>query len=71
MEDSGPGLEEDYLLRLVSGETVTQSTGIGLSNIQERIKMVFGESYGIHIESRKGIGTKVKVLIPLQKGAQN
>lgn len=70
VEDSGPGLEEDYLLRLVSGETVTKSTGIGLSNIQERMKMVFGEAYGIQLESQKGIGTKVKVLIPLQKGAQ-
>ncbi len=70
VEDSGPGLEEDYLLRLVSRETVTKSTGIGLSNIQERMKMVFGEAYGIQLESQKGIGTKVKVLIPLQKGAQ-
>jgi two-component system, sensor histidine kinase YesM len=70
VEDSGPGLEENYLLRLVSGETVTKSTGIGLSNIQERMKMVFGEAYGIQLESQKGIGTKVKVLIPLQKGAQ-
>ncbi|WP_337870656.1 hypothetical protein [Hominilimicola sp.] len=36
----------------------------GLSNVNQRIKIIFGDSYGIHVESTVGVGTDVYVTIP-------
>jgi two-component system sensor histidine kinase YesM len=41
--------------------------GIGLKNIDERIKLYFGKQYGISIESQKNIGTTVSVTVPIIK----
>jgi two-component system sensor histidine kinase YesM len=37
----------------------------GLSNVNERIKLKYGQRYGIHIDSTYGEGTKVTLLLPL------
>ena len=39
--------------------------GIALKNVCRRIKLLFGERYGIHISSIVGIGTKVEVVLPI------
>ncbi|WP_431800480.1 cache domain-containing sensor histidine kinase [Halobacillus andaensis] len=62
--DNGPGIEENKLEGIYRGEIRSKSSGIGLNNINERIKMMFGDAYGITIESEVGIGTKVKILLP-------
>ena len=41
--------------------------GIGLKNVDERIKLYFGEDYGLEIDSRKNMGTKVTMCIPIVK----
>ena len=38
--------------------------GIALSNVNNRIKLVFGEDYGINILSEKGAGTDVEITLP-------
>lgn len=38
--------------------------GFGLANVNERIRMNFGMEYGMTIESEKGVGTKVSIVIP-------
>jgi two-component system sensor histidine kinase YesM len=37
---------------------------IGLNNVDERLKLAFGEGYGLAVESVKGSYTKVSVLLP-------
>ncbi|WP_246246162.1 sensor histidine kinase [Paenibacillus lemnae] len=64
VEDNGPGMSEEFLQRMMKGEVKTRGTGIGLMNIRDRIKLTFGEQYGIEVESTSGVGTKVRVLIP-------
>ncbi|MBW7477625.1 histidine kinase [Paenibacillus oenotherae] len=39
--------------------------GIGLPNVHRRISLMFGEAYGLRIESRQGEGTTVIIAIPL------
>lgn len=39
---------------------------IGLYNVQERIRLRYGEGYGLFIESKPGAGTKVEVRLPLR-----
>ena len=69
--DSGKGMTEEETRRLqkkIEGEietTGSSGNGIGLKNVQDRIKISFGEEYGISIASMKDCYTKVIVKIPL------
>lgn len=49
-------------------ELPSSGEGIGILNIDRRIKLVFGETYGIHIESKENMGAIVKLLLPCEKG---
>lgn len=40
-------------------------TGIGLKNINQRLRMKYGSTYGITISSTEGIGTQIKLRIPI------
>lgn len=42
-------------------------TGIGMSNVQDRIQLLYGAAYGVTIDSKLGEGTKVKIRLPLLK----
>jgi two-component system, sensor histidine kinase YesM len=39
--------------------------GIGIQNVDERIKLLYGEKYGVTIASNPGEGTRVKIRLPL------
>lgn len=62
--DNGPGMDKQYLEQLHLETYESKGTGLGLKNIRERIRFLFGEPYGITIESEKGKGTKVIIKIP-------
>nr|WP_283248180.1 sensor histidine kinase [Bacillus sp. FJAT-50079] len=62
--DNGPGMEEETIQTIYEGKIRSKGSGIGLFNINERIKLMFGNEYGIHIESKKGSGTKVVITLP-------
>lgn len=71
--DTGKGIGQDELERMKAklhmeySERVKNSLegkNIGLSNINNRIKLLFGEGYGVEIESQLGNGTTVIVKIP-------
>lgn len=69
--DAGCGMSEEEvtnLYRKINGELEASGgsgNGIGLKNVQDRIKMNFGERYGIEIASRLGCYTKIMVRIPM------
>src|SRR5690606_3846300 len=54
LSDNGPGMDESYLRKIEKGNYEPKGTGLGLKNINERIKILFGESYGLTIKSEKG-----------------
>ena len=68
--DEGMGMEESTLNRLkrqIAGEEPPRSgsgNGIGLKNVHDRIRLSFGEEYGLRVESKPGIGTTVMVVFP-------
>jgi two-component system sensor histidine kinase YesM len=68
IEDNGIGLNGEQLealqLRL---NRLEPSEHIGLQNVQERIQLFYGSSYGLTIESVKEQGTKVIVRLPISK----
>lgn len=68
VSDDGIGIEKDALdeLNKTLSETsfTNEKSHTGLSNVNQRIKIIFGDSYGIHVESTVGVGTDVYVTIP-------
>lgn len=69
VSDDGKGMDAAQLRGLrerVYGQLPLgpSGRGIGLRNVHERIKLQFGESYGLRIESRPGEGTTVELSIP-------
>lgn len=72
--DMGKGMDEEQLKKVQQGiEKGTagddNSEGIGLSNIHERIRLMYGEPYGVEIYSREGCYTKVVLTIRVDGGA--
>lgn len=70
--DFGIGMTEEELSALlfhindINGHEPPTRTSIGLKNIQERLYVFFGKEYRIQIESKKDIGTTVKVPIKIK-----
>ncbi|BDG36140.1 cache domain-containing sensor histidine kinase [Saccharococcus caldoxylosilyticus] len=67
VEDDGPGMNPKIIEQIKEGKTKTRGKGIGLANIDERIKLSYGEKYGVHIESDPLKGTKVIVTLPYDR----
>jgi len=66
--DNGRGIEEKRLQQIISELNIrSDESSIGLKNVQERIKLKFGEAYGISIESKIGEYTCIKICIPAVK----
>ena len=62
--DDGVGMDKDTHDNCMAS-TGKGLSGIGLSNVQQRIQKSFGEEYGISIESEKCVGTKVRLVLPI------
>ena len=64
VSDNGPGMSEETLKKLKSMEIESKGFGIGLKNINERIKLIFGEQFGLSFESQLNEGTIVSIQLP-------
>lgn len=64
--DNGMGIpEEEVEFLLTDTKRVhKKGSGVGLVNVNNRIKILFGEQYGLHIESELDEGTTVSIKIP-------
>jgi len=63
VSDNGVGMSNEQAESILTNK----SNGYGVKNVNERIKLYYGEQYQLKIESEIGIGTKVKVTIPIRK----
>ena len=67
IEDDGIGISKERLLQVNDGIQKKVLTGkdiYGLYNVNERIRLNFGEEYGISVQSIYGEGTMVQVVLP-------
>lgn len=63
--DDGEGLHGKVIDLSVEEEPKKRGiTGIGLSNIHRRIQMIYGEEYGLHIDTEVEMGFKITLRIP-------
>ena len=64
VEDNGVGMSDQMLDEVNNGLSNQALHKYGLYNINQRIRLTYGETYGIHIQSQLNSGTKVTVTIP-------
>lgn len=72
--DDGPGMDQQTLDEIelkIQGKLKSDSKpkndkhgGIALANVNQRIKMLYGEHYGLSFTSTKGMGTEAEITIP-------
>lgn len=64
--DNGCGIDADTLQKIRQGTYPGKQhmTGVGLDNINQRIRMMYGAGYGLEINSTAGMGTIVKIQLP-------
>ncbi len=62
IDDDGVGMDPERLRRTLAGEPT--GDGVGLGNVDERLRAVFGDEYGLVVETAPGAGTKVNVRVP-------
>ncbi|MFC6088507.1 histidine kinase [Saccharothrix lopnurensis] len=63
IEDDGIGMDPEALRRTLAGQ-VGETAGIGLGNVDERLRRCYGDDYGLVVETERGLGTKVSVRVP-------
>ena len=69
VEDNGIGIAPENIRTLLTDTSkITKSTmsGIGLPNVDRRLKLVYGDSYGLSIESEPDQYTRVTIRLPLE-----
>lgn len=64
VHDDGIGMSREALDRLAGTAHESASGGLGVRNVDERIKLYFGKEYGLDFESAEDRGTTVRVRLP-------
>jgi two-component system LytT family sensor kinase len=62
VEDDGLGMAPERVRAALSGEPGTDSVGLG--NVDERLRKIFGDPYGLTVATAPGAGTKVSLRVP-------
>lgn len=70
VSDNGIGMTEEQCEAILKKQR-SDSSGIGVKNVNDRLKIYFGEQYGLSIKSELDVGTEVIVRIPRLKGDNN
>ena len=69
--DDGVGMDEETLAHIYDKHKVNyHSNGVGVYNVQKRLKLYYGEDYGITYTSELGKGTTATITIPGRQEGQ-
>ena len=61
--DNGVGMTEEQCSKILSKER-SDSSGIGVKNVNDRLRIYFGEKYGLTVKSELDCGTEITVRFP-------
>lgn len=61
IEDDGVGMEPERVLQNLLGES---GDHVGLGNVDERLRSVFGDEHGLVVETAPGAGTRISLRVP-------
>ncbi|WBQ04864.1 histidine kinase [Kribbella sp. CA-293567] len=62
VEDDGSGSDPEVIRAALAGESAGDSVGLG--NVDARLRQVYGDAYGLVVETAPGAGTKVSFRVP-------
>ncbi|HEY7719048.1 MAG TPA: histidine kinase [Pedococcus sp.] len=62
VEDDGIGSDPDAIRRVLDGQVDSDSVGLG--NVDARLRQVYGDDFGLLVETAPGAGTKVSFRVP-------
>ena len=62
VEDDGVGTDAEIMRRVLAGEQEGDSHGLG--NVDARLRQVYGDDYGLVVETALGAGTRVSFRVP-------
>ncbi len=65
VHDNGIGMTEEQIATAISKKS---DEHIGLYNVDQRLRLYYGEFYGVMIESTYQVGTKITIRIPIKSG---
>ncbi|MDX6739333.1 sensor histidine kinase [Actinocorallia sp. A-T 12471] len=63
VEDDGVGMAPDEMRKVLAGEG-GPGTGMGLANVDTRLRQVYGDAYGLVVETAEGAGVKITLRVP-------
>ena len=63
VRDNGVGMSQELVDSLLN-RTAADRTGIGIKNVDDRLKIYFGKDYGLRITSELDVGTCVEIRMP-------
>ena len=64
VEDNGKGMTQERIREVMNAAEDADSSHLGVRNIHDRIRLHFGEEWGLHIESTPGQGTQITLRFP-------
>jgi two-component system LytT family sensor kinase len=63
IEDDGVGMDPEFAQAILAGSG-PPAKRVGLANVDQRLRTVYGPEYGLVIETAPGSGTKVVIRVP-------
>ena len=70
VEDNGVGMSQEQVNAILT-RAPGENAGIGIRNVDERLKIYFGSQYGLHITSEPDVGTCVEIRMPKVRGDEH
>lgn len=70
VEDHGEGMTSEEIQKLLDGQRKSKFSGIGVSNIRERLRLYYGGKAELRFYSEKQVGTTAVILIPISYDAE-
>ncbi|MBA2939689.1 sensor histidine kinase [Paenibacillus sp. CGMCC 1.16610] len=65
--DNGAGMHNNQSKAIMAGfSALDEAGGFGIRSVSNRIQMLYGERYGLQVESEFGVYTKIKIVLPLR-----
>ncbi|WP_105616583.1 cache domain-containing sensor histidine kinase [Vallitalea okinawensis] len=70
VEDNGKGICEQNLKKILEDDQnheKSRFSGIGMANVDQRLKLHYGKQYGLKVESEMGLGTCIDIIFPFKE----
>lgn len=67
VEDNGVGMSPEKVRQVMESPAVTDRPHLGIKNVYDRIRLHYGPSWGLTIDSKEGRGTRIVLRIPAEE----